>query len=532
MDTDRNLLFGVLALQADLIDAAQFAEICSAWTARMDIPLRDLLVERRFLTPAEKSLVEQLMERKLQKSGGDVDASLTASVHDEARRVLTAVKDPDIQHSLSDLTYDYECAPSSSLPHPQSRERYTRTKLHARGGIGQVWLARDGELGRDVALKELRPDRAENPVTWERFLKEARVTGQLEHPGIVPIYDLARRSHDQQPFYTMRFVKGHTLAEAITAYHQKRIAGTSGSLDRQALLNAFVAVCNAVAFAHSRGVIHRDLKPQNIVAGDYGEVIVLDWGLAKLLDRPEQDPGTPPVVLEEEQGATMPGQVLGTPAYMAPEQAAGRLDLIDQRTDVYGLGAILYEILTGGPPFAGSSSNEILRKVQTEEPERPRLVCRDVAPALDAVRLRALARRPADRYARAKDLAEEVRRWLADEPVEAWPEPWAARARRWARRHRTTVAGVVVALAAGVVGLAAVTGVQAQANVKLARCQHRHQEGPGRDHGGQESHGRRPGEVGRVAQAGPGSEHLSRRRLPQPRPSAEWPDCQGGRRAG
>ena len=458
MNTDINLLFGVLALQAELIDTARFAEACTAWTARKDTRLADLLVERGWLTPDDRADIERLLDRKLKRHGGDVRASLDSAANDQARRALAALNDPDIDRSIGDRSQDDYALTVSLLPtashHPETRDRYALAHIHARGGIGQVWLARDGELGRNVALKELRPERAEDPRNWARFLKEAQITGQLEHPGIVPIYELARRSKDQQPFYTMRFVKGHTLSEAIATYHQKQAAGQAGPRDLQDLLNAFISVCNAIAYAHSRGVIHRDLKPQNVALGDFGEVMVLDWGLAKLVDVPEEDSGTSLVELPKEPGETVPGQVLGSPAYMAPEQAAGQVDRIERRSDVYGLGAILYELLTGRPPFSGSDSHEVIRKVQTEAPEKPRQVCRDVPPALEAVCLRALAKKPEDRYASVKELAEEVKRWLADQPVNAWPEPWPARARRWMGRHRTLLTTSVAFLITAVVSLA------------------------------------------------------------------------------
>jgi PAS domain S-box-containing protein len=417
MDTDRNLLFGVLALQADLIDASRFVEACTLWTTRKSTPLADLLVEKGWITAADRADIHRFLDRKLRKHGGDARAGL-AAVADDVKRSLAALEDVEIQRSLADLpppTSQLQEATSDHVTEPH--QRYALTRLHATGGIGRVWLACDSNLGRDVALKELRPERANNTALWSRFLREAWITGQLEHPGIVPVYELARRSSDQQPFYTMRFVKGRTLSEAARAYHQKRLMGQDEPLDLLALLNAFVVTCNTVAYAHARGVIHRDLKGHNVILGNFGEVIVLDWGLAKLLDQPgEAEVETKSVLLNLGEGAadldlTEQGHAMGTPAYMAPEQAEGRPDLIDRRTDVYGLGAILYEILTGQPPFTGSDTHEVLRRVREEVPVRPRQLWAEVPLALETACLRALVKEPAARYASALELAQEVERW-------------------------------------------------------------------------------------------------------------------------
>jgi PAS domain S-box-containing protein len=416
MDADRNLLFGVLALQADLIDAQQFIEACLLWTSRKDVPLADLLIQRGWIVPADRDHVDYLLERKLHKHGGDPRASL-AAIPDDIKRSLAALEDDDIQRSLAGLPAPDGAAHQATVDYvTEPHERYARLRLHATGGIGRVWLAHDGNLSRDVALKELRPERAEQAALWTRFLQEAQITGQLEHPGVVPVYELARRRDDRQPFYTMRFVKGRTLSEAARTYHDKRLACQADALDLPALLNAFVTVCNTVAYAHSRGVIHRDLKGQNVILGDFGEVVVLDWGLAKRLadSRDDRRPDAAPAPESPDaadSGQTIQGQALGTPAYMAPEQAAGRLDLIDRRTDVYGLGAVLYEILTGQPPFAGPDMGTVLRKVQEEEPPPPRQFWPEVPPALEALCLRALAKRPADRPAAAADLAQAVQGW-------------------------------------------------------------------------------------------------------------------------
>jgi serine/threonine protein kinase len=414
MDTDRNLLFGVLALQADLIDPQQFIEACVLWTGRKDVPLADLLVERGWIMPDDLAHVDYLLTRKLHKHGGDARAGLVA-MPDDVKRSLAALEDKDIQRSLADLPVPgaaaHQLATVDHVPGP--RERYSRVRLHATGGIGRVWLAHDGDLGRDVALKELRPERAEQATLRARFLQEARITGQLEHPGIIPVYELARRPDDGQPFYTMRFVKGRTLSEAARAYHESRSTGRADALGLPALLNAFVTVCNTVAYAHSRGVIHRDLKGQNVILGDFGEVVVLDWGLAKLVGRPESAAEAPSVVAAEagaDSGYTVQGQALGTPAYMAPEQAAGAVGAIDRRSDVFGLGAVLAVVLTGRPPCVADRSEAArVKAAQGDVGECfARLDACGAEPDLVALCKRCLAPRPEDRPTDAGEVAKAV----------------------------------------------------------------------------------------------------------------------------
>jgi WD40 repeat protein/tRNA A-37 threonylcarbamoyl transferase component Bud32 len=358
-------------------------------------------------------------------------------------------------------------------------ERYVLRGLRAVGGVGEIWLARDVELERDVALKVLRPDRAADPEVEARFLHEARITARLQHPGIVPVYDLAPRasgsSGDEQPaFYTMRLVPGRTLAEAVQTFHARRAAGAVRTIDLNVLLTAFISVCQTVAYAHSRGVIHRDLKPQNVALGDYGEVVVLDWGLARESGVEEPTPvGSVARSTPARAQDTCDGQVLGTPAYMAPEQAAGKAGRIDRRTDVHGLGAILYEILTGRAPFQGTDPDEIIFNARETDPPPPRSVWPGASAALQAICLKALAREPEGRYQSAADVAHEIQHWLADEPVAAYPEPLGARLRRWGRRRRTLVASAAALLLTALLvgGVALILVRQEQARTAETRVQ-------------------------------------------------------------
>ncbi|MGP0067207.1 MAG: serine/threonine-protein kinase, partial [Isosphaeraceae bacterium] len=365
--------------------------------------------------------------------------------------------------TLSDLrTGGGHALPSEGAGTVEGRGRYSLIRIHAEGGIGQVWLAWDCDLGREVALKKLRPNGTGSSSTRARFVREARVTGQLQHPGIVPVYELCQSDLEPASFYTMRLIKGRTLKEAVNAFHARRKAGQSRPLDLRELLGAYLSVCQTIAYAHSRGVIHRDIKGQNVLMGDFGEVVVVDWGLAKIIGEPEAGPNggegsagpTPSELLGDgSRGHTIEGEILGTPNYMAPEQAAGRIEQIDSKSDVYGLGAILYEILTGEPPFRGELY-EVLRKVVDEAPVPPRQRNPRVSPAIEAICLKCLAKDPDARYASVSDLAKDVQCFLADEPVSAFREPWTFKFRRWVGRHRTLATASAAALFVATVSLA------------------------------------------------------------------------------
>jgi serine/threonine-protein kinase len=349
-----------------------------------------------------------------------------------------------------DRTLDAEGAPKServvvrrNTPVSVPAQRYERVSVHAEGGLGRIWRAQDQLLEREVALKDLRPD-AEGEGARRRLVDEAKISGRLEHPGIVPVYDLAVGG---APYYTMRFVAGRTLAEAARTYR----AGAADPVELRRLLNAVVTVCNTIEYAHARGVIHRDLKGSNILVGEYGEVIVLDWGLAKRRD---------------DDAADEPDALLGTPSYMAPEQARRAGEAVDEITDVHGLGAVLYEVLTGRPPFEGKTLDEVLARVVDPDRTPPRVHAPETARALDAICLRALASDRARRYRSARALGEDIQRFLADEPVTAYRAGAIERLGRFARRHKTATITAAVLAVATTVGLTVGTVLLQRANAQ------------------------------------------------------------------
>ncbi|MBY0522881.1 MAG: tetratricopeptide repeat protein [Gemmataceae bacterium] len=346
--------------------------------------------------------------------------------------------------------------------------RFRILQLHAKGGLGQVSVAHDDELQREVALKEIQNRYADDQESRSRFLREARITGGLEHPGIVPVYGLGHYS-DGRPYYAMRFIKGDSLKEAIDGFHQAETTDPGQrSLDLHKLLGRFIDICNAIAYAHSRGVLHRDLKPGNVMLGQFGETLVVDWGLAKTLAQPESGAG--PTELSSrpldtgDVTATQMGRALGTPQFMSPEQAAGQMDRLGPASDVYSLGATLYCLLTGRAPFEGQTVATILEKIPRGDFPPPRRVKPSIPRPLEAICLKAMAVKPESRYATAQALADDVESWMADEPVTAWREPWYIRARRWIVRHRTLVTACATAGAVALVSLAAVLMV-----VRVAR---------------------------------------------------------------
>lgn len=387
-----------------------------------------------------------------------------------------------------------DCLETVPVNHDKNGSRYRKIRPFARGGLGEVSVAEDLELHREVALKEIQPKYANDAETRTRFVLEAEVTGNLEHPGIVPIYGLGKTS-DGRPYYVMRFIRGASLKEAADRLHnrpqntlsehggsrehtQAKLRpdlSSSGSIEFRKLIGRFVDVCNAIDYAHSRGVLHRDLKPSNVMLGDYGETLVVDWGLAKFNETVLSYPNLDGKVLSDLKtkydsiGPTQIGSTVGTPAFMSPEQAAGQIDSLGPASDVYGLGATLYYLLTGKPPVEGDEIELVLQRAIAGEIKAPREIFPGIAKPLEAICLKALAKEPSNRYATTRELADDVEAWLADAVVSSYPEPFIPRVKRWIKQHQALAAAAAVLVVTSTMGLAVISSILNGKNSQLSQ---------------------------------------------------------------
>jgi tRNA A-37 threonylcarbamoyl transferase component Bud32 len=535
-NADRNLLYGVLALQMEFVTRQQMLTALSAWSYAKHKTLGEILIEHGALDQERQVVLDGLVNARLQQHDNDVTQSLMALALPPALRdELLQLADPDMLDSVSRVSLPSAPAadefatnygvpkqpqppkaadpkpvdpkatqvagggtPHAASPHAaspgdtgatlikdpppsdpfataigsgsktnpdmnlagapvasaeHSGPRFRVVRPFARGGLGEVLLAEDGELKREVALKQIQTHHADDLDSRARFLLEGEVTGQLEHPGIVPVYGLNQYS-DGRPYYAMRFIRGESLKETIDRFHKEAAKNPDPSERARQLhhlLRRFYDVCQAIAYAHSRGILHRDIKPANIMLGTFGETYVVDWGLAKPVDRPDIMPENPDqkrVTLSGTASATptLMGAAVGTPQFMSPEQAAGQLDKLGPQSDVYSLGATLYALIAGVAPIVDTDLVRLLGRVQKGEFPPPRSVKPDIHPALEAICLKAMALKPEDRYPTPKELARDVELWLADEPVSAWPEPWTMRTWRFVKRHRTKVSAAAAAV--------------------------------------------------------------------------------------
>ena len=475
----RGKLFAAFARRLEYVTDCQLEMACQAQRRDPSRDLADILIAQGAIDARNRTLIEEAVESHLALYTGSTEACLAgfldkgwipaALIADESAPP-TADGAPREQEPLDVAWEDGDAdALTETVTLGSSTSGGSRYELLERkcwGGMGEVWIARDRELNREVLLKQVLPRLAEDPQSRGRFLREARTGAILKHPGIVPVYDIGQHPGGQL-FQVMRYFRPGSLHKKIAAYHLAH-PDVIDELAFRTLLGHFASACRAIEFDHSRGILHLDIKPQNIVTGEFGETQIIDWGLAQItdadmLEKVHEERGnlasgsasgdsvTP--TSREKSAATevLPRGLRGTPAYAAPEQWTGDPKVLGPRTDVYGLGATLFEILSSKAPFTGPSPTigedveigNLHRELKPWVPASLRAICR-----------KAMAVKPGDRYATAVALADDIDRFLADEPVAAWPDPWRVRLWRFVKRHRTAVAAAGVLLATTTVALA------------------------------------------------------------------------------
>jgi WD40 repeat protein/serine/threonine protein kinase len=462
------MLCAFLASQLKNLSRAHIHEALEGAAEDSSVSLLTRLTGAGVLSPEEADLIRRMADAAVEANQGDAGAALNAFGGEAALREALdpAHTTPDSSGRATTLmqngTFQFPDAPLIDPIH-EIPGRYTVTSEHGRGGMGRILLAHDIKMGRDIALKELLPTTETSMILPEqsprrytaamaaRFLQEGRITAGLEHPSIVPVYEIGRRESGNL-YYTMKLVRGRSLSHTLSA--------CANLEERLALLPHFVDLCEAIAYAHSRGVLHRDIKPSNVMIGEFGETVVLDWGLAKIKAQAE-DPleqqirETPRFFADK----TMPlpetraGQAIGTPEYMPPEQVQGAAEKIDERSDVYSLGVVLYEFLTGTTPFRSDSVSETMRRVVVEVAQPAREKETDAPAELVSICEKALRKAPEERYQSVRELADEVKRFQTGALVQTYRYSLGELARRYYKRHRA-VLNVAAAAAAVVLGLA------------------------------------------------------------------------------
>lgn len=465
-----DFLLGIAGLQAGLIRPDDFASVVRAWESGEYETSFGQLLALSSQDNAVASLREQadrlatLAERDLPAASAEL-RNVMRSLGLDTHNAIT------LQPSGGIL----ELAQAGSDVSEESPGRYRSSVEHAQGGMGKVLIVYDSYLARRIALKELLPlapvsssastldvrGLGPGPLSEQRqarFLYEARITGQLEHPSIVPVYELGRRT-DGSLYYTMRLVKGKSLRQAIRS---------AGNLEgRLRLLAHFTNLCQAIAFAHSRGVIHRDIKPGNVMVGEFGETVVIDWGLAKMRQSSaeQDDSGVARQDIDLMKEAEADVVAVGTPAYMPPEQARGDMSAIDERSDIYSLGAVLYELLTGVAPYSDPTPSSALNKLLSMPPEPVSVLAPEVPEELAAICGHAMARDPEDRYQSARELAADIEHFLAGRLVGVYRYKPTELFSYFVRRFKAPlIVGAVGLLGLLVTGSVAYLKVQAERN--------------------------------------------------------------------
>ena len=489
---ERNLIFAGLGLQLGLIRKDQVIRAFTDWLFDKARPLGEILVAQNGLTEEQRKIIDAAVEAHIQQEGDEAKALASLNNVKDLGSDLDHLADEDIYRTVDiALALHKELGTDrlgtrlpelgkegpASLPFPAlktaEKDRFERMGFLDSGNLGEVYFAMDSELNRMVVAKYIKANAAQDRLNQALFHLEGEVTGALEHPGIVPVYGLGRDSQGRI-YYAMRYIRGRKLSQVIAEY--QGIPPSDPGAKQEALiglLQNFQAACLAVEYAHIKGVLHCDLKPDNIMIGDYGEVFVVDWGLVVVHGQKKEDQpydplrtlgeGDIPVFRPSEsassglhinQGGSRCG-VGGTPAYMAPEQVQATtkndVSLLGPAADIYALGGTLYQLLTGNAPHLPKKESKedqrgFYNRILAGQFSTPRELKPAIPRGLEAIVLKAMRLQPEDRYKSARELAEDVKRFVADEPVWAYPEPAFERARRWVRKNRALVGAAMVGL--------------------------------------------------------------------------------------
>ena len=443
---------GAFAFEVDFIDSVELGKAVSIWADHPEKTLLEVLVQQQFLLEEDVPLLRALWIRHQSRCGQSSDTDQRRS-SDTNRSAMD---------ELESTGHEFKSRFSGIIQPQFSENRFQIIQPIASGGLGQVSLAHDSQLNRKVALKEILPRFHDDPSSYRRFMREAEITGELEHPAIVPIYAVGFRENGS-PYYAMRLILGRNFRQIVEDHHRESSElDCFSSLEFRRILGSYVEVCHAIAFAHSKQVVHRDIKPSNIIVGENGETMVVDWGMAKRLDSnaSANEETISNGSLNErtlngvEEELTSEGLVLGTPAYMSPEQALGQLDNVGPASDLFSLGATLYFALTGTAPYSGNSQQAIVAMAIVGNFIPPRTLKLNIPRPLEAICVKAMAIEQTARYATVNHLIEDLERWLADESVSVLSESFSQRIWRIMRRNK--VLSQVVATAVAIVAVTAV----------------------------------------------------------------------------
>ena len=490
-NAEHNLIFAGLGLQLGVIAKDKVIRAFTEWLFDKARPLGEILVHQESITPEQRKALESAVKAHIHQEGSEQKALASLNHVKDLESDLGHLADNDLNQSLDGAvtkrkllgldvlfsqSHDTESSSTNkrgpfSGPECKQTDRFEKQHFLDSGNLGEVFFAKDTELNRTVVTKYIRPEMSDDNLKQALFHLEGEVTGSLEHPSVVPVYGSGKDSKGRL-YYAMRYIRGKKLSRVIADYHRKEAGLKQEALT--GLLQNFQAVCLAIEYAHSKGVLHCDIKPDNIMIGDYGEVFVVDWGLvvvcgdvkgssSNIHEMETLDPDIIPPYkpselassgLHEKQGGSRRG-VGGTPAYMAPEQFTATMSedisLVTPKADIYALGSTLYHILTGKAPHLPKegikeSPDAFYFRITTGMIPTPREKDASIPKLLEQIVLKAMQVEPSDRYASARELAEDIKRYVSDEPVHAYQESGLEKTRRWVRKNRALVGATMVIL--------------------------------------------------------------------------------------